>query len=166
MGDVGRMIIKTWASSWGVQTRKKLTWQIKCKLYHATIWFKHGNPSHFSHNKIHHLLVSYKTLQVGGPIYISTVIFQPPPSYQQLWCIAAITLKTILSYSMVLSCWHPPSLKGPSTNSTPACLTNAHLERHFSTKSFWFIPFPQPELIAISFVFLLSSKIFNVTIEK
>ena len=99
-------------------------------------------PLSFLYNKIHHLLVSYKTLQVGGPIYISTVIFQPPPSYQQLWCIAAITLKTILSYSMILSCWHPPSLKGPSPNSTPACLTNAHLKRHFSTKSFWFIPLP------------------------
>lgn len=77
MGDAGRMIIKTLASSWGVETRMKLTWQIKCKLDHATIWFKHGNPSHFSHDKIHHLLVSYKTLQVGGPICVSMVIFQP-----------------------------------------------------------------------------------------
>ena len=72
----GTEIMKTWSCSWGIQIRKKVMWQIK-----EANWISDSNTAtlpHFSHNKVKHWLVSYKTLQDEGSISTSNVIFHPP----------------------------------------------------------------------------------------
>lgn len=100
----------------GLLLRQKLgrNWhEIKCKLDHATIWFKHGNPSHFSHDKIIPFTSVIQNSPGGRPNLRLSVVFQPLTLIAApMYCCNYPEDHTVIPH-MVLSCY-PPSLKGPS----------------------------------------------------
>lgn len=132
MGDGGREVNKTWVCSWGVPTRKKLIWQIKDTNWTMPLWFKQGSTSHFPHDKVHHLSVSHKPLQGEGVIYLSTVIFHPPSILPAALIVLLQWLRKLYSHGLCLChADNHQSLKWPSLNGIPACLTNAYLMKQF-----------------------------------